>query len=70
MSRKIFEAIIKDDITDPDVLSISHDVIQLINEEVIILSHESLQKYLLNHNSSEYIDVLKAKRIFHTKNLI
>ena len=67
MSRKIFDAIITDDITDPDVLSISHDVTQLLNEEVISLSHESLQKYLLNHNSSEYIDLLKTKRIFHIK---
>ena len=53
MSRRVFEAIITDDITDPDILSISHDVKHLLKEEAISLSHESLQKYLLNHNSSK-----------------
>ena len=67
ISRKIFNAIVSDDIVDPDILSISHDVSQLVNENVVSLSHESLQEYLLNNNSSKYIDLLKTKRIFHIK---
>ena len=65
MSRKVFNAVVSDDIVDPDILSISHDVSQLVNENVVSLSHESLQEYLLNNNSSKYIDLLKTKRVFH-----
>ena len=32
MSRKVFDAIVSDDVTDPDILSISHDVSQLVSE--------------------------------------
>ena len=68
ISRTVFDAIIKDNITDSDILSISHDVTQLMDQDVISLNHESLQEYLLNNNSSKYIDLLtNKKRIFHIK---
>ena len=35
LSRKVFDAIVSDDVTDPDILSINHDVSQ------IVMSHES-----------------------------
>ena len=68
MSRSVFDAVIQDNVTDPDILSISCDVSQLIGKEVSSLSHESLQEYLLTDNQSKYIDLLtNKKRIFHIK---
>ena len=39
MSRQIFNAILDDDIIDNDILSISQDVMQLVKNDVISLSH-------------------------------
>ena len=67
MSRRIFSAVLNDETLDSDILSISHDVRQLLDDEMISLSHQSLNEYLLNHNNGDMIDLLKKKRIFNVK---
>ena len=61
MSRRIFSAILNDDIIDSDILSISHDVKPLLDNEIISLSHQSLNEYLLNHNSGNVVGWLKKR---------
>ena len=67
MSRRVFSAILNDDIVDPDILSISQDVRQLLKNDMISMSHQSLNEYLLENNKSKMIDLMTTKRVFNIK---
>ena len=67
MSRRVFNAILSEDNINSDVASIAFDVTRLMKQDVVSLSHSALNKYLLNNNSSDMIDLLRRYRIFTIK---
>ena len=67
MSRRVFQAVLSADSPDVDVSSIAYDIRRLMKQEVVGLSHESLCEFLLSHNSSEMIDLLRQNKVFKIK---